>query len=144
MKISSKGVYGLIALIDICINSPEGPVKVASIAQRQELPPKYLEQILPLLKKSNIVKSMLGAYGGYALAKDAGEITLKEILQSLEGDLSVVSEGHSGNMADACLKKYVWDVVDSQLNTLLEQMTLQYIVDKYWEENDKTNLMYYI
>ena len=74
MKLSTKGRYGLRALIDLAQYSGEAPVSITSISARQELSERYLEQLMSMLKKAGLVKSIRGAGGGYVLAKDMGEI----------------------------------------------------------------------
>ena len=76
MKLSTKGRYGLRALIDLAQNSTEEPVSITSIAERQEISERYLEQLMSKLKKSGIVKSIRGAAGGYILARPMEEISV--------------------------------------------------------------------
>ena len=76
MKLSTKGRYGLRALIDLAQYSEEEPVSISCIAERQNLSERYLEQLMSLLKKAGLIKSIRGAGGGYVLAKDAGEISV--------------------------------------------------------------------
>ena len=84
MKLSTKGRYGLRALIDLAQNSTEEPVSITSIAERQEISERYLEQLMSKLKKSGIVKSIRGAAGGYILARPMEEISVGDILRALE------------------------------------------------------------
>ena len=90
MKLSTKGRYGLRALIDLAQNSTEEPVSITSIAERQEISERYLEQLMSKLKKSGIVKSIRGAAGGYILARPMEEISVGDILRALEGSLDPV------------------------------------------------------
>lgn len=83
--ISTKSVYGVIATYYIYKHQEESAVKIQEISQKMDLPKNYLEQILLLLKKAHILKSIRGAKGGYILAKDAQEITVLEIMEALEG-----------------------------------------------------------
>ena len=86
MKISTKGRYGLRALIDLVINSENESVTLKAISERQEISERYLEQIFSLLRKASIIIGRKGAQGGYTLAKSTQEITIGEILRALEGE----------------------------------------------------------
>ena len=90
MKLSTKGRYGLRALIDLARYSELEPVSISCIAERQNLSERYLEQLMSLLKKAGLVQSIRGAGGGYVLAKDAGEISVGDVLRALEGSLEPV------------------------------------------------------
>ncbi|MFB6347465.1 MAG: Rrf2 family transcriptional regulator [bacterium] len=92
MKISSRGEYGILALIDLSLHGESGPTKIKQIADRQDVPKKYLEQVLLALKKGGFVTSTRGKKGGYVLAKEPEEITLVEILDVLEEMTALVDE----------------------------------------------------
>ena len=88
--VSSKGMYGLAAMYELHLLKSSKPVQIREISQNAEIPQNYLEQLLGLLKKAGLVSSTRGAHGGYVLAKDAADITIKEIFVALEGDLNIV------------------------------------------------------
>lgn len=85
--ISTKGIYGLAAMHVLAEEAREGTMQIKEIAKIGNIPQNYLEQILVVLKKQELVSSIRGAGGGYILAKDPSEITVYEILSVLEGDL---------------------------------------------------------
>ena len=87
MKLSTKGRYGLRAYIDLAKNSGKGPVSIGSIAARQDISERYLEQLMSMLKKAGLVKSIRGAGGGSVLAKDMAESSVGDLLRALEGGL---------------------------------------------------------
>ena len=87
MKLSTKGKYGLRALIDLAQYSEDSPVSITSIARRQDISERYLEQLMSKLKKAGLVKSIRGANGGYVLAKEAKDISVGDVLRALEGNL---------------------------------------------------------
>ncbi len=130
LKLSTKGRYGLRALIDLAIHSQEEYVTLGSIAQRQELSEGYLEQLMAKLKKAGIVKSIRGSLGGYMLAKAPQEITVGDILRALEGELSVVecSDTKGCMMYDACVTKYVWRRINDSINNVVDTMTLEEVL----------------
>lgn len=88
--VSSKGMYGLAAMYELHLLKSSKPVQIKEISQNADIPQNYLEQLLGLLKKAGLVSSTRGAYGGYVLAKDARDISIKEIFIALEGDLNIV------------------------------------------------------
>ena len=90
MKLSTKGKYGLRAMIDLARYSEKEPVSIGSVAARQGISERYLEQLVALLKKAGLVKSIRGASGGYVLEKKPSEISVGDILRALEGSLEPV------------------------------------------------------
>jgi len=91
--ISTKSLYGVVATHYIYKHQSQGAIKSATISQALELPQNYLEQILLILKKSDILQSVRGAHGGYLLKKDPKEITVLEIIESLDGTIFEVPTG---------------------------------------------------
>ena len=90
MKLSKKSEYACLALIDLAKNYDQDPMKIMDISTRNNIPKKYLEQILLLLKGSGYAKSIRGAEGGYKLAKHPSQITLAEIIRLIDGALAPV------------------------------------------------------
>lgn len=88
MKLSTKGRYGLQAMVDIGVYAKEKHISLKSIAERLDVSENYLEQLIALLKRNNLVTSVRGAQGGYNLARCAKDITIGEILRTLEGSLA--------------------------------------------------------
>ena len=148
MKISTKGRYGLKAMMDLTINSFGEPLNLKSIAERQSMSEKYLEHIFSALKKAGLIKSMKGTQGGYILAHSAGEITVGQVIRALEGDLSV-AEQKSGEEGDAdilehCINQNVYQKIDDSVNRLLESISLEDLHQEYKEMNQHKDYMYYI
>lgn len=135
MKLSTKGRYGLRALIDLARYSAEGPVSIISISERQEISERYLEQLMSLLKKAGLVKSIRGAGGGYMLAKAPEEISVGDILRALEGSLDPVEcagidpEG-SCSLSDSCVTKYVWKQINESINRTVDRIRLDRLVEE--------------
>ena len=90
MKISTKGRYGLTIVVELGAKYGKGPVPLRQIAEEQALSEAYLEQLIPPLRNSGIVKSVRGAYGGYMLAKAPTEITAGDVIRVLEGPIQLV------------------------------------------------------
>ncbi len=133
MKLSTKGRYGLRAMIDLARYSEEEPVSISNIAARQGISERYLEQLVALMKKAGLVKSIRGASGGYVLAKSAGEISVGDVLRSLEGSLEPVkcAAFYSDNgcmSAGGCVTKYVWQKINDSINETVDHMMLDELV----------------
>jgi len=90
MRLSRRSEYGLRALIDLVRHEAEGPVTLATLAERNQLPPKFLEQIMATLKHGGIVRTTLGSHGGYALAPGASATSLSHVIRLLDGALAPV------------------------------------------------------
>lgn len=135
MKISTKGRYGLRALIDLAQYSEEEPVSISSISARQGISERYLEQLMTLLKKAGLIKSIRGAGGGYILAKDVSEISVGDVLRALEGNLEPVEcsafhEKEICEAADSCVTKYVWKKINESINRTVDEMDLKQLVEE--------------
>ena len=127
MKISTRGRYGLRAMIDLALHENEGRVTLAGIAVRQDLSLNYLESIFSALTRAGFV---IGTAGGYSLARPADQISLQSILEALEGDLSVFEEADIGMPIRAFLKQHVWDVIDREVENTLYATTLADMVKR--------------
>lgn len=130
MKISTKGRYGLRAVIDIAIHGESEPVSLSDIAIRQNLSISYLEQLIAKLKKANIVTSVRGAKGGYSLAAPQDKISVGDILRALEGDLSpvncseVIENGEPCKDSGQCITKVVWRRISDSINNAVDNLML--------------------
>lgn len=135
MKISTKGRYGLRALIDLARYSEIEPVSISSIATRQAISEGYLEQLMSLLKKAGLIKSIRGAGGGYVLAKDMSEISVGDVLRALEGSLQPVdcgafSQEEPCEAAGGCVTKYVWQRINESINQTVNEISLKQLVEE--------------
>ena len=148
MKFSKKSRYGLIALIDLSVNSKTDHVALNSIAERHGLSSQYLEQIFAALRRACIVKSVKGPQGGYLLSREAGKITVSEILEALEGDYRFESESISEDSKNVgisiTIQQLVIDKVNQELENILTNLTLADLEREYKEHNAYSQDMYYI
>ncbi len=134
--------YGLRALIDLGLYSETEAVSIQSIATRQNISVSYLEQLMALLKKAGLVKSIRGAGGGYRLGKPAQEISVGEILRILEGGLEAVKcpgneEDGSCQDADFCVAKYVWKRINDSITDAVDHMNLGELLEESHRIQDK-------
>ncbi len=133
MKISTKGRYALRMLIELATHQEDGFVSLKDISERQGISKKYLEQIVPMLNKSGILRTNRGNKGGYMLAKPANECSVGEVLRATEGSLAPVScleyEQNDCPRADGCATLYVWQGLEKAVNDYLNSVTVQDIID---------------
>lgn len=142
MKISTKGRYALRMMADLAAHSGEGVVALKDIAERQGISKKYLEQIVPLLNKAQLLRTNRGYKGGYSLSKVPSEYTVGEILRVTEGDLVPVACLQCGNLCErssGCPTIHIWEGLYKRINEYLDSITLQDIIDK--SNNKKGKLL---
>lgn len=148
MKISTKGRYGLRAMLDIAVNSTGDHVALNSIAERQNISENYLEQVFSILRKAGLVKSVKGAQGGYVLANNPSNTTVGEILRTLEGNLTVFDDENSEKSGEKTIENLlatkVWGKIDESVNGVVDSITLEDIVNEYKRLNGNQSLMFYI
>ena len=133
MRISSKGEYGLLAIVDLALQ-PEGTaVQALQIAQRQGVPKQYLDQLMMMLRKAGLIESVRGRQGGYRLARPAGTITLLDVVVALEGPLT------NANFKVTRRRKFglqgifrgIWDTLSRETCTFLHSKTVADICREY-------------
>ena len=135
MRISTRGEYGVRAMLDLALYSSEEPVPLGVIAARQDIPEAYLEQLISVLRRAGLVVSFRGAQGGYQLAKPSEEITIGEILTALEGPVaprSCVDEEDSDGcyMSEKCATRILWQKLQASIEDVLENTTLAWLTGK--------------
>ncbi len=155
MKLSTKITYGVRALFDIAYHSSGLPAKVSDIARRQGISARYIEQIFINFKKKGIIKTVRGPKGGYLLAKPADEITLGEIIRSIEGEIELVSCKPSPDKGSAecsikqqCVTAPIWNELNLKVASFFDSITIEDLCKKgeaLGVKRDKEGMfMYYI
>lgn len=131
MKLSTKGRYGVKAMVDLAINYGETPVSIKSIAKRQNISECYLEQLFSPLRKANLITSIRGAQGGYVLSKEPKDITVADIMKVVEGpiEISECIDNSSCDNVDCCATRLLWEKIKNSIDDVMESITLQDIVD---------------
>lgn len=126
--ISTRGRYALSIMLDIAECDEEHPVSLKTVAQRQELSEKYLEQIAAALKRNGLLGSSRGSGGGYFLTREAGEISVGEILRVMEGDLApapcVEENGNPCKRKEICSNVILWKKLNDAINSVIDNITL--------------------
>lgn len=141
MKLSTKGRYGLRAMIDLASHMDEEAVSLSSIARRENISESYLEQLAASLKKAGLVTSSRGAQGGYKLGREASVISVGDVLRACEGSTDAVScpgmnvsESKSGKTAagcagaDVCVSRYVWEKINTAITDTVDSIYLSELV----------------
>ena len=140
MKISTKGRYAVRVMLDLALNNNGECIKVKEIAARQGISEKYLEQIIAVLNKAGYVKSVRGAQGGYRIAKDPADYTVGMILRLTEGTLAPVAcleeEPNTCPRAASCATLPVWAGLYKAINTYLDSITLQDLLEQEHKNDD--------
>lgn len=150
MKVPMKVQLGIMAMIDIATNSQGGRVvTTTSISKRQNISPKYLEQILPALRLAMLIRSQKGSNGGYVITKPCNQITLKDIINALDpnilSDVYFDTNNKNSTMIDT-INDDLWNNMTSYLQDYAEKITLKDICDDYRQrlDNQEAQFMYYI
>ena len=146
MKLSTKGRYGLRAMVDLAINATDQKVTIKSISERQGISENYLERIIALLKKAGYVTSSRGAQGGYRLSAEPSDITVGNILRALEGDLNPVdctltNDDKECSQKNLCVTKFVWKRISDSINEAVDGISLQDMVNEQLDIQNKYGAM---
>lgn len=134
MKLSTRGRYGIHAMYDLAKHYGDGPQSIKLIAERQGIPEAYLEQLIAILRKEQLVISNRGAQGGYRLSREPKDMTVGDVLRALEGGLNLVDcllEEDSCGKTCACPSRVVWMKIRDGLNSIVDGITLQDMIDEY-------------
>lgn len=141
MKLSTKGKYGIRAMVDLAIHYGDTPVSIKSIAQRQKISEYYLEQLFSPLRRAKLIKSVRGAQGGYVLNREPKDITIADIMDVLEGPIEIADciDGVPCDILDSCATKLLWEKIKNSIDDVLNSVTLQDVVndDKVIRNNNK-------
>lgn len=138
MRVSTKGRYGLRILLDVASHEEHGPVALRDISRRQAISQKYLWQVINPLKVAGLLRATRGAHGGYVLAKPAGKITVRDIVDILEGPVAIVAcvrAPGTCDRSDACIARDAWSEIEGRLNEAMQGITLQHLLERQEEQS---------
>lgn len=149
MKLSTKGRYGVKAMFELALSYGDGPIALNNIAEKQNLSVHYLEQLFSNLRKAGLVKSIRGAQGGYILARKPEDITVGDIIRTLEGPLApaecvIEDDSKECYKADYCVTRTIWEKIRDSINNVVDSITLQDMINDYKKMNNNDSYMYYI
>jgi len=139
MKISTRGRYGLRALVDLALHQGPGLVPLGEIARRQEISLAYLEHLIAPLIAGGVVRSRRGTQGGVSLLRDPREIRLSEVIQLLEGPIAPVECVNNPEIclrSELCATRNIWLELKKAMNGILESTTLQDLLERQEEKSN--------
>ena len=134
MRLTTKGRFAVTAMIDLALRQSSGPVALAAISQRQQISLSYLEQLFGKLRRHELVESTRGPGGGYTLARKAGDITVADIVVSVDEQLDATSCGGKANCMGEnngpCMTHDLWTSLNDRMLEFLRSVSLQKLVDE--------------
>lgn len=134
MKLSTKGQYGVKAMFDLALHYGDEPTSLKGIAERQGISEYYLEQLMPNLRRENLVKSVRGAQGGYVLSMEPSKISVGCILDVLEGPVEIsecLEENAGCARMDYCPTRLIWVKIRDAINQVVDSISLQDMINDY-------------
>lgn len=135
MKLSTRGRYGLKAMVDLALNYGQGQMTVNALAQKQGVSEAYLEQLIAALRRAGLISSIRGAQGGYVLARPPEQISAGEILHTLEGTTALIdcvgSEAFDCDNACTCSARPLWLKLQSKINGVLDSTSVYELAEDY-------------
>lgn len=132
MRLTTKGRFAVTAMIDLGLRQSNGPVTLAAISQRQQISLSYLEQLFGKLRRHELVESTRGPGGGYTLARKASEITVADIIVSVDEPIDATQCGGKENClgeGERCMTHDLWAALNTRMVEFLDSVTLQKLVD---------------
>jgi|SRR5579863_3428578 len=142
MKLSAKGEYAILALLELALNEGHGPLQVKTIARTHDIPARFLEQVMSVLKQAGLVESIRGAQGGYLIARAASGIRLGDVLQAIEGNLaSVETEARTHRQE---LIGELWTEIEVSFKSILNSINFEELCERKRKKDQQRALMYHI
>ena len=126
-SLSSQVRYAICGIFDLAYNADLEPVQLRVIGERQQIPPRYLEQIFQRLRRAGLVAGKRGPGGGYTLARGTSEITLRDVVEAVEGPFETEEEASGGDTPDesrACGPDFLWPALSARFAAVLEETTI--------------------
>nr|MEC4315518.1 Rrf2 family transcriptional regulator [Thiotrichaceae bacterium] len=135
MRLTTKGRYAVTAMLDLAINRENGPITLSDISKRQGISLSYLEQLFSKLRRNGLVDSARGPGGGYRLSRDATEITVVEVIEAVDENISADHCKGQKNCRDGqgCLSHELWTELSCQIREFLTGITLAQVIKKHAE-----------
>jgi Rrf2 family transcriptional regulator, cysteine metabolism repressor len=134
MRVSTRGDYGLRALIELAGHYGEGPLQSSEIALRRHVPEQYLDQLLTTLRKAGFIRSIRGPSGGHELVRDPASINVREVVEALEGTLSPVSwldePVENTDHPHHCPQREIWERIRAATREILESYSLADLLER--------------
>ena len=138
MKISTKGRYGLRILMDLALHESEKPRLIRDIAKSQQISEKYISRLVIALRKAGMIRSVRGVNGGFHIAMKPEDITLLDVIEVMEGPLSIVdcvSAPRKCAHSENCAPREIWCKLNDDIRTLMRGITLADVLASYDRRN---------
>nr|WP_255427194.1 Rrf2 family transcriptional regulator [Sphaerospermopsis sp. LEGE 00249] len=145
VELSCKSEYAILALLEMATHYESGePMQIRQIAAQQDIPDRYLEQLLATLRRGGIVKSQRGSKGGYLLAREPWKISVFDILECLEGlDIKTGEDDNNPKSVDSAIVEEIWQEARQAANAVLQKYSLQDLCERR-DSRRQLDIMYYI
>ena len=147
MKISTKIRYGTRAMLELASHYGEGAIELKEIAQKENIPPKYLEQLITPLRTAGLVRSARGSKGGYSLGKPPSEIYLKDVYEVLEGPVYLVDclrDPKVCQKVSSCVTRDIWQEASEAISKVFCSVTLEDMLERKKQKEGMVTSMYEI
>ena len=147
MKLSTRSRYGVRLLFELALNYKKGFMLLKEISEKQDISEKYLSNIVVLLRSANLVVSARGAHGGYILAKNPSSITMKDVVDVLEGQpnlIECIKDDKICKRHEFCPSQELWKNLEHEISNFLQSITLQDLIDNFNKKQNKKALMFHI
>ncbi|MDY6844448.1 MAG: RrF2 family transcriptional regulator [Thermodesulfobacteriota bacterium] len=147
MRMSTRGRYGVRAMVELALNYEKGPLLLKDLAKKQEISPRYLDQLITPLRTAGLVKNIKGAGGGYTLAKHPSQITLGDVLHVLEGSTAFVDCVDDSTLcprANICAIHDVWGRVKEAVDNIFDSLTLEEMIHQQLQKEGTISYDYTI
>ena len=138
MKLSTRTRYGVRLMLSLAMKEGKGPIDLGGIARSQAISEKYLSQIIIPLKARGLVTTFRGAHGGYTLSRPASEITLKDIIEAIDGEISLVDCTINPEICQRntdCVTRDIWCELSALIGDYLKSWSLEKLASKYRKKN---------
>jgi Rrf2 family protein len=139
MRLSTRTRYGTRAMVELALAYPDSAVPVKDVARKQNLSPKYLEQIMSALKAADLVRSVRGMHGGYSLSREPDDITLGDVFHVLEGStapVDCVDHPESCPIEDVCPTRETWVEMKEAVDKILAKTTIRTLAERKKKKQD--------
>lgn len=132
MRLTTKGRFAVTAMMDLALRGEEGPVALASVADRQSISLSYLEQLFGKLRRYKLVESVRGPGGGYCIARPLAQVSVAEIIRAVDEHLDATQCGGDENChgAEPCMTHELWSTLNSKMFEYLASVSLADLVDR--------------
>ncbi len=147
LQFSAKGEYAVLAILSLSLHADGSPLQVKTIARNEEISVRFLEQVMSLLKKKGLVESVRGAHGGYFLARSPEQISLGEVLQAVDGPISVIDStvGENGKAGTSRLVlREVWSEMNETIKAQLHAISFESLSERKREKEEQRVPMFHI